>query len=195
MLRFLRQPPEQKTDQELIDLYKSSGEMNYLGTLFDRYIELVYGNCLKYLKNEAEAEDAVMSIFEELVEKVKSHEIQQFRGWLHVLSRNHCLMKLRKQKKVLTKSFEPEVMQLLDLSHPIDESTDDGRQKALKPCLEQLSEKQRLCIEAFYLQGQTYKEIAIEQSEEIGKIRSFIQNGRRNLKNCIEQQNESYIRK
>ena len=195
MLKFSRQSPEQKSDPELVDLYKSTGEMKYLGVLFDRYLELIYGNCLKVLQDEAQAEDAVMSIFEELVKKVKKHEIKQFRGWLHVLSRNFCLMQLRKQKKDLTKSYEPEVMQLLDLAHPLEESRENRQEKALQPCLQQLPESQRLCIEAFYLEGLTYKEIASDRKEEVGKVRSYIQNGRRNLKNCIEQQNESYIRK
>ncbi|MEM1323453.1 MAG: sigma-70 family RNA polymerase sigma factor [Bacteroidota bacterium] len=195
MLRFLRKKSTPKSDEELIDHYKTSGDMAALGQLYDRYIELVYGVCLKVLQEEASAEDAVMAIFEELTTKVKTHEIKQFRGWLHVLSRNYCLMQLRKQKRTLTKSFEPELMQIPDLGHPDHETISNGRAEALQPCMEQLPERQRHCIRLFYFEGHSYKEIAGQLDEEVGRIRSNIQNGRRNLKNCIERTNETYIRK
>ena len=192
MLRIIRNKPQQETDQQLLDRYRASEELEYLGILYERYTELVYGVCLKYLKDEGLAEDAVMAIFEELVEKVKKHDIQQFRGWLHVVTRNHCLMYLRREKKNLTVSYQPELMQSVDSRHHTIEIEEDGNGHLshLQECMDQLPDKQKSCIELFYLDGKSYKEIAELKEEAIGKIRSNIQNGRRNLKNCIEKKEE-----
>src|SRR4051794_34215245 len=88
------------TDDELLNIYRKSGDVAVLGQLYERYMGLVYGVCLKYLKDEDGAKDAVMGIFEDLVEKVKKHDISIFRNWLYVLGRNYCLMQLRAGKKL-----------------------------------------------------------------------------------------------
>ncbi|MGZ8524236.1 MAG: RNA polymerase sigma factor, partial [Chitinophagaceae bacterium] len=82
-------------DKELVDLYKQSGDLSVLGELYQRYMELVYGVCLKYFKDPETAKDAVMQVFEELVSKLKKHDVENFRGWLHQVAKNHCLMQLR----------------------------------------------------------------------------------------------------
>ena len=92
MLRFLRSKGADLSDEELLSKYRQQSDMQALGQLYDRYLELTYGVCLKYLKSASRAEDAVMHIFEELSEKVLKHDIKQFRSWLYVLAKNHCLM-------------------------------------------------------------------------------------------------------
>ena len=87
MLRRFRRDTTKFTDDELVKRYQETGDMSLLGQLYERYIELVYGACLKYFKEPAAAEDAVMNIFELLVKKVKTHEIRQFRPWLHVVAK------------------------------------------------------------------------------------------------------------
>jgi len=84
-----------------------SGDLQVLGVLYSGYTELVYGVCLKYFKQEEQASDAVMDIFEELIQKAKKHEVDKFRPWLYVLAKNHCLMRLRKAGQNLTVSFDP----------------------------------------------------------------------------------------
>ena len=83
-------------DADLVQLYRESGDAQHLGTLFKRYSTLILGVCMKYLKNHAESEDAVMEIFEKLHLDLKRVDIDYFRGWLYTVARNHCLMKLRK---------------------------------------------------------------------------------------------------
>lgn len=188
MLRFLKKTPETDSDEALLARYRATDDMQWLAVLFHRYLELVYGVCLKYLENEAEAEDAVMAVFEQLIEKVKKHDITNFKSWLHVLTKNHCLMQLRKAGRNLTLSFEPAFMHSMEVPHlisEIEQETDDYN--ALHQCLEQLPDKQKQCIQAFYLDGKSYKEIADNSDEDIGRIRSYIQNGRRNLKICLEK--------
>ena len=89
-LSFLKNiSPNSLTDKELVDLYKQSGDLSVLGELYQRYMDLVYGVCLKYFKDPESAKDGVMQIFEELVSKLKKHEVDNFRGWLHQLAKNH----------------------------------------------------------------------------------------------------------
>lgn len=191
MLRIFRKQPHQLTDQELLEQYRSSEDLEYLGVLYERYVELVYGVCLKYLKDQQKAEDAVMAIFEELIEKVKKHDVEKFRPWLHVLTRNHCLMYLRKQNRNLTVSYEPGLMQSVDSRHhSIEiEDSENGELENLQDCMGQLPDQQKECIKLFYYDNKSYKEIAEMKELAVGKIRSYIQNGRRNLKICLEKKN------
>ena len=187
MFRFLRPRPSGLTDQELLDRFRRTGESDWLGKVYERYMELVYGLCLKYLKDEGLAEDAVMTVFEALLVKVPEHEIQNFKNWLYTFVRNHCLMQLRREKPQQTVSFEPEFMQFEEFPHLIEEHSENGQAKYLEDCLGKLSPQQKSCIKLFYYEGKTYKEIADMKCHEVGKIRSYIQNGRRNLRICLEK--------
>ncbi len=191
MLRIFRKKPDDCSDAELVALYKKSGGLEYLGTLYERYTELVYGVCLKILKDEEEAQDAYMTAFEKLIEKVKSQEIKTFRPWLHVLIKNHCFEILRKKKRHLTVSYEVEFMQSEEIVHPFTEDLSLEREKALEMCIEKLTGEQKECVQLFYYKGKSYKEIAEMKMEAVGRIRSYIQNGRRNLKSCIEKQGKA----
>ena len=190
MLRIFRKKPDDCSDSELVSLYQKSEDLEYLGTLYERYTELVYGVCLKILKAEESAQDAYMSAFEKLIEKVKTQNIKEFRPWLHVLVKNHCFEIIRKRGKHLTVSYETEFMQSEEIVHPFSEDLSLEREKALKICLGKLNEVQQECVRLFYYQGKSYKEIADKKTEAVGKIRSYIQNGRRNLKKCIDQKLE-----
>jgi len=186
MFKIFQKRPQKQTDAELVARYQDSGDMDVLGVLYERYVDLVYGVCLKYFKDAALAEDAVMNIFEELVTKVKKYEIKNFRPWLHILTKNHCLMQLRKKKIVV--SFDPQLMQSDEIVHPnYGESSENGEEKALKGCIEKLPDEQKQCVTWFYLEEKSYKDIAKMTNLELGKVRSYIQNGRRNLRNCMEE--------
>ncbi len=188
MLRFLKRAAAQASDEELLQQYRSGHDLEALGLLYERYVELVYGVCLKYLKDETEAEDAVMAIFEELVEKSKKSEVREFRPWLYVLAKNHCLMALRKAGRNFTVPADPALMQSDAFWHPDMEGEDEATAARLQKCMERLPPQQKQCIDLFYLQGHTYKGIADMQGEDMGTVRSHIQNGRRNLRKCMESE-------
>lgn len=191
MRRFFRQSDKEQNDEQLLARYQESGDQEVLAMLYNRYVELVFGVCMKYLKAPAAAEDAAMAIYEELVGKVREHEIGNFRSWLYVLTKNHCLMKLRQEKRNIIENYEPGIMHSLDSRHhTIDIQEENGTEAQLKDCLEQLNAQQKRCIELFYYQDHSYKEIAEMLSEKLGKVRSHIQNGRRNLRNCMERKSE-----
>ena len=188
MFRFSRHPKSTHSDEELLSGFQRTGQLPWLGMLYERYMEMVYGVCLKYLKAPVEAEDAVMAIFEELTQKVPKHEIESFRPWLYVLARNHCLMFLRKQQKKPTNALDPERMYSEDNLHPIaEEYAEDSNLDRLQDCLESLNEQQKTCVEQFYYQEKSYKDIAEASGQTLGRVRSHIQNGRRNLKICLEE--------
>ncbi|MEL6973639.1 MAG: sigma-70 family RNA polymerase sigma factor [Bacteroidota bacterium] len=189
MFRFLRGEKKEETDEILLERFQQKGEAGALADLFDRYLELIFGLCLQYLKSNERAEDASMAIYVELQEKLPKHEVRNFRSWLHTFVRNHCLMQLRREKKDLSVNFDPALMHSAEDWHPIEEeSVEDSRQPALDYCLGQLNEQQKACVHLFYYEGHSYKEIAEQRQETVGKVRSNIQNGRRNLKLCIEEQ-------
>jgi len=192
MLKIFQKRPHKKTDAELVKDYQQSGNLEVLAVLYERYVELVYGVCLKYFKDATLAEDAVMNIYEELIAKTKKHDIKNFRPWLHVLAKNHCLMQLRKKK--ITVSFDPQLMHSEEIVHPnYGEEQDNHEEKALKNCIEKLPKQQKQCINWFYFDNKSYKEIAVMTELELGKVRSYIQNGRRNLKICMEKSNASVM--
>ncbi|MDB5222335.1 MAG: polymerase sigma70 factor [Chitinophagaceae bacterium] len=183
---FLKNIPSADPDKELIEKYKASGSLDILGELYQRYMDLVYGVCLKYLRQPEDAKDCVLNIFEELVGKLKKYDVDNFKAWLYQLTKNHCLMKLRKQK-ILPVNIDLSFMQSEENVHLDDEMQKEKNFKQMQFCLGQLTDQQRQVIELFYLNNKCYKEIAEITAIEINRVRSFIQNGRRNLKICMEK--------
>jgi len=179
------------SDKELINLYKQSGKLEALGILYQPYMELVYGVCLKYLKDGEAAKDAVLAIFEELVTKLKKHEVENFKGWLYMVAKNHCLMQLRSSKNFKINEFDPDYMQLTESVHLNGIMEKEEHLVRLTECLKTLSPEQKSIVELFYMQNKCYKEIEVITGLEWNKVRSHIQNGRRNLKICIEQKTHS----
>ncbi len=175
------------SDKELVALYKQSGEMAVLGELYQRYMELVYGVCLKYYKEPETAKDSVMQIFEELVQKLKKHEVDNFKGWLHQVAKNHCLMQLRTPKNLKTVEFKSELVQSEADVHLNGVMEKEENFKKMEYCLGTLINEQRETIKLFYLEGKCYNEIVEITGQEWNQVRSLIQNGRRNLKICMER--------
>jgi len=151
-------------------------------------MDLVFGVCLKYFKDAERSKDAVMDIFEELNRKLKQHEVDNFKGWLHVLARNYCLMQLRSPKNMKTTEFNPAFMQSEQNTHLSSEHLEkEENLDKLAGCLQKLPGEQKEAVELFYLQNKCYNEIAAITGFEWNKVRSYIQNGRRNLKLCMEE--------
>lgn len=149
-------------------------------------MDLLYGVCLKYLADKEDAQDAVMAIFEELVTKLQRHEVENFKSWVYTLAKNHCLMKLRQQKKQPVTKLSDSFMQSGEDGHLEEVLAREENLRQLEDCLQQLGDGQRNVIELFYLQGKCYKEISEDTGIDWNSVRSSIQNGRRNLKICME---------
>jgi len=179
------------TDKELVELYQQSDDLSVLGELYQRYMELVYGVCLKYFKDPEKAKDSVMQVFEELVLKLKKYEVDNFRGWLHQVAKNHCLMQLRTPKNLKTVEFNPDLMQYEDNVHLNGVLEREENFKKLEYCIGTLTNEQQQAIRLFYLEEKCYNEIVEITGQEWNQVRSFIQNGRRNLKICMESRQAS----
>jgi len=188
-LKFIKNTPgiKELSDAALLHQYKSTGSLDVLGALYNRYMHLVYGVCLNYFKEEEASKDAVMQIFEELILKLKIHEVQNFKSWLHVLTRNHCLMALRKLSKNNTVSIDDTFVENTEFVHLDIDDTKEKQLTIMEKCMETLTEEQRKSVDLFYLQEKCYKEVAELTGYEMLKVKSYIQNGKRNLKNCIEK--------
>ncbi|MCP4459780.1 MAG: sigma-70 family RNA polymerase sigma factor [Cytophagales bacterium] len=177
---------QSKSDQEILRIYRKEQDSELIGVVFTRYTDLVYGLCLKYLKDRAESQDAVMNIFEKLIEKLKTEEVQHFKSWLYMVSKNHCLMILRKNNPETRNDF----MEISIAAHPIDESEDmESDLNALEDCISTLKKDQEACVRLFYLRKMSYQQVCEETKFDLKSVKSFIQNGKRNLKICLEGKN------
>ena len=181
--------PEQEnlTDEELLKRYCDSGELVYFVEAYKRYMPLVYGVALKYLKRPEDAQDAVMQLFEELVVKIKEVEIQSFKAWLYTCIRNNCLMEIRKRSKNLSVSLDDSYMEFCDDFHLTVVSESENREESLRECVESLPEKQRISVKYFFFDELSYKEVEERTGFSLKMVKSFIQNGKRNLKLCLER--------
>jgi len=180
---------DQLTDLELISAYQQNGDKELVGLLFKRYMPLVYGVCLKYLKEREASRDMTMQVFEKLLLRLEDQEIVNFKSWLHVLTKNECLMLLRKQSSQNEKAQVLNGTAFMELSiaeHPEDEALDDDVEK-LGTCIDKLNTEQQQCIKLFYLDKKCYQEVCDQTGYDMKKVKSYLQNGRRNLKLCIEK--------
>ncbi|MGK7393950.1 MAG: RNA polymerase sigma factor [Candidatus Cyclobacteriaceae bacterium M3_2C_046] len=182
-------------DLALVRKYQTEGNQEIIGILFERYLHLVYGVCKKYIEDQDDAKDAVMQIFEKLLTRLNDYEITNFTSWLYVLSRNHCMMYHRNQKTLV--AIKNKYGQLMDLDvnlHPANNGEGDDIQKLLNG-IKKLSREQQKCVELFFLKGKCYKDICEETGYELKKVKSYIQNGKRNLKIFLQDQDEGSLEK
>ncbi len=183
------------SDEDLIRHYQQTNEVAIIGELYQRYTHLVYGMCIKYLKDEEDSKDAVMQIFEKLLQALKNQEVQKFQNWLHVLVRNYCLMELRSKKVNLKRTLpleESENHQLESANYFTNAESEETEKKLshLEAGMHQIPEEQRICVEMFYLEKKCYQEIAAKTGYDLNKVKSYIQNGKRNLKIYLEKHHD-----
>lgn len=174
------------TDAELQAHFRADGNQEWLGILLQRYTLLLLGVCMKYLKDESEAKDAVQQIFLKVLTEIPKYKIDYFKSWLYMVAKNHCLMRLRekgKSTKELSENArfyteEPDRQELRQ-----NEQTYDLLEKAI----EELNHEQKICVTLFYLQKKSYQEIADKTGFNLMQVKSYIQNGKRNLKLILEK--------
>ena len=190
---FFRKSPsiENLSEAAMLASYKDSGNLETLGKLYEPYMEMVFAVAYKYLRDQEESKDAVMQIFEHLIVKLRSHTVENFRTWLYSVTRNHCLMQIRSQKGRNLEDSDLFFMENIIDSHLLgeDEFEIEEKMNGLGPCLETLNAEQKASVSLFYLQEKCYQEIVEITGFELTKVKSYIQNGKRNLKICLEKNN------
>lgn len=187
MFQFKRKKYRSYSDEELISIYKKEVDSLCIGILYERYSHLVMGVALKYLKNNVEAEEITSKIFEVLPIKIKKHPIEYFKPWLYRVTMNEAFQFLRKTgKEISTDSFPTLAFE----NEEEDIQLKDKKIELVESALETLKPEQKKCIQLFYLEEKSYQEISIELNLPLMKVKSYIQNGKRNLKIQLEELNE-----
>jgi RNA polymerase sigma-70 factor (ECF subfamily) len=185
----------QYSDNELITEYKNTKNNVFVGILYKRYGHLVLGLSLKYLKDEDEAKDAVMQIFEKLLADLLKFQIEYFKSWLYTFSKNHCLMIIRTKQSKLKKEIDLQIHadSFMETNNSLHLNTEQDKEKQytlLEKAINELNEDQRKCIDLFYLKERSYQEISDTTGYTLNEVKSFIQNGKRNLKIKLERNSE-----
>jgi RNA polymerase sigma factor (sigma-70 family) len=187
--------PESETD--LLREYRQTGDLSVLGKLYEPQMEMVFAIAMKYFKDEEEAKDTVMALFEELIPKLRQHEVENFKAWLGMVTRNYCLMELRK-KTVEISNFDigendeeeniaNNFMEINTSEHHTDSLDLEQNLTKLEDCLQTLNLEQKQSVELFFMQEKTYQEVSQVTGFEVNKVKSYLQNGKRNLKICLEK--------
>lgn len=175
----------QLSDEDIILQFRATLDNYYVGILFERYVHLIFGICLKYMKNRHDAEDVMFEIYEKLQKTIPQKDVGKFRNWLSVLVKNYCVSKLR-SLQTESKRIQSYKDYVSHLNLQFDDNDHSAREiipeEEIRSGMMQLPDLQKMCIEYFYFKNRSYLEIAEILNEEVGKIRSYIQNGRRNLK-------------
>ncbi len=177
------------SDEEILQQYRATADQDLLGSLYNRYMHLVYGLCLKYLKNREESQDAVMTIYEHISQKLLTSEVKHFKSWLYMVSKNHCLMELRKKNPEVHADLFMESTEVMHLND--DKEALEKDLEALETCIEELKTEQKKCVKLFFLEKKSYHQVNEQTGIDLKKVKSHIQNGKRNLKMCLENKNVS----
>jgi len=170
------------SDQELVGRYKASSDKRYVGELYNRYAHLVYGTCIHYFRDKDIAKDHVLEIFEKLFTELQKREVENFKGWLTFVVRNHCISELRKMQTRLSRDMEYAYELKTGSGEEKDIAEEEKKLEALEKAMGNLNPLQRTCIELFYLKDMSYSQIVESTGYSVNEVKSYIQNGKRNLK-------------
>lgn len=175
------------SDNELLDYYYQSRDQQWIGILLERYTMLLLGVCMKYLKNEEEAKDAVQQIFLKVLTEVSKYKIDYFKSWLYMVAKNHCLMKLRGQQGKHIKELKEEAAIQHQEADKNELLANETTYSFLEEAIQELNAEQKLCVTLFYLQKKSYQQITEATGYSLMQVKSYIQNGKRNLRMLLEK--------
>ena len=174
-------------DTELLQHFYNDGNNEWLGILLPRYTMLLFGVCMKYLKNEEEAKDAVQQVFFKAINELQKYKVEYIKSWLYMVAKNHCLMKLRDKGKK-TYQINEQVLAAPHETQDIKEAEEkDKTLDQMTQALKELNKEQQLCLTLFYLEKKSYQQVAEHTGYSLMQVKSHIQNGKRNLKLQLER--------
>jgi RNA polymerase sigma-70 factor (ECF subfamily) len=173
------------SDQDLLDQYFKSRNNQLLGILLQRYTLLLLGVCMKYLKNEEGAKDAVQQIFLKVIHELQRYRVQYFKSWLYMIARNYCLMQLRKHGIETAAEINENIVD--DPASFTNEIEKERLIVVMESSLQELNSEQKTCVTLFYLDKKSYQQISEQTGFGLMQVKSFIQNGKRNLKLLVEK--------
>ena len=171
------------SDNELLQMYFKTDNLDYIGILFKRYTRILIGVSLKYTSDLHHAEDVVQQVFIKFLDAVHP-QIANVGGWLYQMTKNESINFTKKQGRQQIQHLEREEYHLSD-------TTDDEikallykehQSELLMAAISELKSDQRKAIECFYFHNLSYEQIAVQNNWSIGEVKSYIQNAKRNLK-------------
>lgn len=179
---------QHKTDQELLDAFRNDGNSEWLGILLQRYTLLLLGVCMKYLKDEDEAKDSVQQVFLKVIQELGKYEVTYFKSWLYMVAKNHCLMQLRDRQRKGAISLDERIATTAAEETDLNElQMNDRTLELVQEGLKELNKEQQQCVTLFYLEKKSYQEISEFTGYNFLQVKSYIQNGKRNLRIWIEK--------
>lgn len=184
---FMTNHLDKLSDAELLRRYKVDADMDAVGLLYKRYSVLVYGLSYKYLRHEESAKDAVNDIFLLILEKSVNYDVTFFKTWLYTLSKNYLMRVNQKEKSAVFTDFENKLEKFMENEEDETLYIQDVKEASLREAISNLNDEQRICIEQFYLNKKSYSEVAEITGLDLNKVKSNIQNGKRNLKLYLDK--------
>lgn len=175
------------TDQQLLEKYYATEDTEWLGLLLERYTMLLFGVCMKYMKQEEEAKDCVQQVFLKAITELKKYKVDYIKSWLYMVAKNHCLMKLRDDPAKYKTELSDKFVAPDDSASRQEMIEKDKLLQFIEISLDELNPEQKRCVTLFYLQKKSYQEIADETGFSLLHVKSYIQNGKRNLKIAVEK--------
>jgi RNA polymerase sigma factor (sigma-70 family) len=176
------------TDSVLLEKFYADHDNKWLGILLQRYTMLLFGVCMKYLKNEDDAKDGVQQVFLKAIAELHKYKVEYFKSWIYMVAKNHCLMKLRDRQGKTAATLNEETISIEEDTPSIQAHLDKDRMlDAMSQAIGELNTEQKQCVTLFYLGKKSYTEIAAETGFSMMQVKSYIQNGKRNLRIAVER--------
>ena len=173
------------SDSELLQNFYADHNNEWLGILLPRYTLLLLGVCMKYLKNEEDAKDCVQQIFFKVISELQKYQVEYFKSWIYMIAKNHCLMKLRDKGKIPVELNEQAINAPDETEAKLSLAEKDVLLHKMMNAIKNLNTEQQQCVSLFYLQKKSYQEISVITGFPVMKVKSHIQNGKRNLRLLI----------
>jgi len=178
------------TDGELLENFHRDQNNQWLGILLQRYTLLLFGVCMKYMKDEEEAKDCVQQIFLKSLTELKKYKVEYFKSWIYMVAKNHCLMKLRDRQGKGTSDLNENLASVFleqEQEERMKHIEKNQRLEFMNEAIAELNVDQQRCIMLFYLEKRSYQEIAEMTSFTLLQVKSYIQNGKRNLRILLDK--------
>ena len=173
-------------DNELLEKFYADSDTYWLGILLQRYTLLLFGVCMKYLKNEEEAKDAVQQVFLKVLNELPKYRVSYIKSWLYMVTKNHCLMRLRDKGKYMSEIHD-DLLVTAESSDNQMLAEKELQYDQMAAALLHLNKEQQECVTMFYLQKKSYHQISAFTGYTIMQVKSHIQNGKRNIKLQMEK--------
>ncbi len=179
----------QMTDDQCLKRI-AAGEEEPFQVLFERYGELVFGYCVKLLKDRERAEDASQEAWVKIIKNANKYECQgKFRAWLLQITRNTCFSLFRDLKKNRTEDVSDHEIEDMSQKSILDLMSAEENKAKLKKCIEDLPENQRLALLVWMTEDKSYEEIAEHMQTSVSAVKSLLFRSRQSLKEMLGSNN------